>query len=94
MPATDSSRESDLPIITGLADEFLKDFAVTHVLDFRRSSSGADEYLLRFGDTSGLNDAWTPLSLLPPSLFPSLLDYHAAYPYTGPMPPPFLCLSI
>lgn len=94
VPATDSSRESDLPIITGLADEFLKDFAVTHVLDFCRSSSGADEYLLRFGDTSGLNDAWTPLSLLPPSLFPSLLDYHAAYPYTGPMPPPFLCLSV
>lgn len=94
VPGTDFSRDSDLPIITGLADEFLRDFSITHVLGFRRAPTGADEYLLRFEDNSGLNDAWMLLSLIPPSLFPSLLDFHAVYPYTGPLPPPFLCLSV
>lgn len=93
-PPTDLSRPSDLPIVTSLADEFLLDFAITHVLDFRRADTGADEYLLRFGDSSGLNDAWTPLSLIPPSIFPTLLDYHTRYPYTGPLPPPVLAVPL
>lgn len=94
VPAADLSRASDLPIVTGLANDFLQGFSITHVMDFRRSPVGADEYLLRFGDSSGLDDAWTPLALIPPSIFPALMDYHVSFPYSGPEPPPVLAVPL
>lgn len=83
--------DSDLPIITSLANDVINESAITQVLQFRCSSSGADEYLLQYSDASGLNDSWTPLSAIPSYVFPALLDFHSVFPYTGPLPLPVLC---
>lgn len=93
VPSVDVSRDSDLPIITSLANDFINDGSVTRVLQFRRAPSGADEYLLRFGDASGLNDTWTPLADIPSYVFPSLLQFHSTFAYNGPLPLPVLCPS-
>lgn len=86
----DVNRASDLPILTSLANYFINNGLVSRVLQFRRPPSGADEYLLCFGDASGLNDAWTALADVPPYVFPFLLDFHALFPYDGPLPLPVL----
>lgn len=73
-----TDRVSDLPVLTRLAEEFLASNTVTHVRGFRQSAAGEFEYLLRFGDgDDGLNDAWTPISSIPPFVFPALLAYQA-----------------
>lgn len=90
IPPVDISRDTDLPILTALADGLSAAHGIRAVLDFRRSAVGADEYLVRFGDKSGLDDAWTPLSDIPPAIFPLLLTYHRLYPHVGPGPPPVL----
>lgn len=94
VPSTDVSRVSDLPILTSLATGFINDGAITRVLDFWRASTGAEEYLLRYGDASGLNDTWTPLADIPPYVFPSLLNFHSVVLYDGPLPLPVLCTSV
>lgn len=94
VPSTDVSQDSDLPILTSLANEFIMDSAISRVLGFQGSSTGADEYLLRYGDASGLNDTWTPLSNITPYVFPSLLDFHSVVPYDGPLPLPTLCTPL
>lgn len=91
VPPIDVTRDSDLPIVTSLANEFISHGEVTRVLQFRRATSGADEYLLRYGDASGLNDSWVPLSEIPPYVFPSLLRFHSVFVYDGPLPLPVLC---
>lgn len=91
VPSVDVSRDSDLPILTSLANDFINDGAISNVLAFRRSPLGADEYLLRYGDASGLNDTWTALADIPPYVFPALLDFHRVFPYVGPLPLPVLC---
>lgn len=76
----DVTRPPDRPILTGLAEDLNRVCGVTHVMGFRKSSSGADEYLLRFGMAPGLDDSWVPLADIAPSIFPSLLDFHRLYP--------------
>lgn len=73
IPPVDTDCVSDLPSITCLAEDFLARHTVTKVVGFRRSPSRVHEYLLRFGDESGLNDVWTPLSSVPPFVLPTLL---------------------
>lgn len=90
IPPVDVSRDTDLPILTELADGLSAAHGIRAVLAFRRSVTGADEYLVRFGSESGLDDAWTPLSAIPPSIFPLLLSYHRLSPHVGPGPPPVL----
>lgn len=94
IPSVDVTRDSDLPILTSLANDFINDGSVTRVLQFRRASSGADEYLLRHGDASGLNDTWTSLADVPPYVFPALLQFHSTFCYDGPLPRPVLCPSV
>lgn len=76
-PPETTDRASDLPVVTCLAEDFLSANTITHVVGFRRSPGGVDEYLLRFGDNTGLNNAWTPLPSIPPFVLPALLDYQA-----------------
>lgn len=90
IPPVDVSRDTDLPILTELADGLSAAHGIRAVLAFWRSVTGADEYLVRFGSESGLDDAWTPLSAIPPSIFPLLLSYHRLSPHVGPGPPPVL----
>lgn len=77
LPPESTDRASDLPVVTRLVEEFLSANTATRVVGYRRSSTGLDEYLLHFGDDTGLNDVWTPLSSIPPFVFPALLEYQA-----------------
>lgn len=83
LPPATTDRASDLPVVTRLAEYFLSTNTVTHVVGYRRSPDGVDEYLLRFGDDTGLNDTWTSLPSIPPFVFPALLAYQARLPSAG-----------
>lgn len=80
LPPRTTDRASDLPVVTCLAEDFLSANTVTRVVGFRQRPAGGDEYLLRFGNDTGLNDVWTPLSSIPPFVFPALLEYQARLP--------------
>lgn len=62
--------------------------AISFILDYRRTVQGVHEYLIRGGDSSGLDDIWTPLTQLSTVFDPWLLRFHALSPSAGVGPPP------
>lgn len=41
-----------------------------------------------------MHDTWTPLSRIPPAIFPSLLNFHIVFSYSGPLPSPLFALPL
>lgn len=59
----------------------------TFIINYRVTAQGVFEYLVRGGDTSGLDDVWTPLTQLSTTLDPWLRRFHVLSPILGPGPP-------
>lgn len=87
MPYFQSSDQSRSPLddrqVTHM-EAFTSWISGRFILNYRCSSSGVHEYLLRDEGISGLNDKWFILSLISPNLDPFLQELHRLSPSLGP----------